>query len=88
METPQPVEETALAAGPQAERKAGESMTKPLKGPYRLCGFTVLKAPSGVISHTPCWVCFYGCWGHFCGGFWELVWNVLTEYKHDEHLIM
>ncbi len=53
----------------------------------RLCGFVIYREPAGVISRTPCWVCFYGYWGHFCEGFWELLWNVLTEYKHDRHII-
>lgn len=52
-------------------------------------GHVIYREKPGVLSEGPCWVCWYGqgCWGHFCDGFWELIWNVITEYKHDRHLI-
>lgn len=53
----------------------------------RIFGFYIHRIEAGQISEGPCWACWYGCWGHFTDGFFELIWNVITEYKHDRHLI-
>lgn len=48
METPQPVEATALAAGPQAERKAGEAMIQlPTSEKYECRIKAVVVVPNG-----------------------------------------
>lgn len=54
---------------------------------FTLFGFLVFKEQAGVISKDPCWVCLYPGYGHFCSGFFELVRNVIREYKNDRHLV-
>lgn len=53
---------------------------------FRLFGFTVWKEPPGVISEGACWICCYSMYMHCCGGFWELIYNVITEYKSEHHI--
>ena len=49
--------------------------------------FTFGREKAGTISPGPCWFCYYGCWGHYCGGFFELWWDVYSRYKNDQCLI-
>ena len=49
--------------------------------------FSLHREDGGVISKEPCWVLFYGCWGHY-GSIPEILREVLTEFKHDKHLVM
>lgn len=53
----------------------------------KLFGFTIYREKPGVISKGPCWVCFYGYWMHADYPFWRLIWNVVTEFKNDRHLV-
>lgn len=53
----------------------------------RLFGFIVEKEKPGVISPGACWVCFYGCWMHTGETLASLLWNVVTEFKADRHLV-
>ena len=47
----------------------------------------ILKEKAGVISPTPCWIATYDCYLHTNNTLMGLLWSLLTEYKHDRHLV-
>ena len=47
----------------------------------------IFRERAGVISKQPCWVCWYGCWLHTADSLLALLWSVVTEWKHDRHLV-
>jgi hypothetical protein len=49
--------------------------------------FSLHREDGGVIGKEPCWVLFYGGYAHY-GSIRGILWEVLTEFKHDKHLAM
>lgn len=49
--------------------------------------FSLHREEGGGIGKEPYWVLFYSCYGHY-GSIPEILWEVLTEFKHDKHLAM
>jgi hypothetical protein len=49
--------------------------------------FSLHREEGGVIGKEPCWVLFYGGYAHY-GSIRVILWEVLTEFKHDKHLSM
>lgn len=47
----------------------------------------IFREKAGVISEGPVWVCKYSCYLHASRSLLALIWNVLTEYKHDRHIV-
>ena len=50
--------------------------------------FTLFREQAGVISKGPCWVLFYGCYGHYSESLIKLLIEAAREYKDDKHLAM
>ena len=55
--------------------------------PLELFGFTLFREDPGVISSGPRWVCFYDCYMHADESLPRLIWSLITEFRHDRHLI-
>jgi len=55
--------------------------------PLNLFGFTLFREKRGVISLGPCWVCFYDCYMHADESLAGLIWSLVTEFRHDRHLV-
>lgn len=49
--------------------------------------FLIFQERPGVVSEGPCWVCMYDCYLHIEDTLPRLLWNVLTEFRHDRHLV-
>ena len=50
--------------------------------------FRIFQEKSGVISPHPVWCCVYdGCYLHTCDSLPKLLWEVLTEFRHEKHLV-
>lgn len=45
------------------------------------------KEKPGVISPNSCWVCFYDCYMHADESLIKLLYSIITEFKHDKHLV-
>lgn len=46
---------------------------------------TIFREYPGVVSDDICWVCIYGPYLHIEATLPRLLWNVLTEFRHDRH---
>ena len=53
----------------------------------RLFGVYFWKEKAGVICPTECWVAVHSCWMHTGSSFFDVAWNVITEWKNDRHLV-
>lgn len=53
---------------------------------FKFGKFAILRENPGVISQAHCWVCTYDWYLHAEDSLIGLLWNILTEYKHDRHL--
>lgn len=53
----------------------------------RIGNYQIFKEKAGMISLGPCWVCFYPGYLHAHDTLLGLLWQVVTEYKHDKHLV-
>lgn len=53
----------------------------------RLFGFGIFREKPGVISKDAVWVCFYSHYIHTGDTLASLLWDVVTEYKNDRHLV-
>lgn len=50
----------------------------------------IFRERAGVISPGNCWVCLYGGvpgWMHTSESLPKLLWEVVTEWKNDRHLV-
>lgn len=45
------------------------------------------KEKPGVISESSIWVCSYSCYLHIHESLIRLILEVITQYKHDRHLV-
>ena len=55
-----------------------------------LFGVLLFRERVGVISPGPCWVCTYGGvpgWLHANEGLLPLLWEVITEWQADRHVV-
>jgi hypothetical protein len=50
--------------------------------------FSIHLEDPGIISPGPCWVLFYGMYAHYNASLFGLLWEVITEFKSDKHLVM
>lgn len=53
----------------------------------KILWFYITKEKPGVISENSCWVITYQCWLHTGVSLIDVLWNVITEYKNDRHLV-
>lgn len=65
----------------------GSILRRLLMKRFNLFGFLLFRERAGVISPGPCWVITYDCYMHCDENLLRLLWNVITEYKHDRHLV-
>lgn len=54
---------------------------------FRLWQHSIWLERPGVVSEQAVWVCYYDGYMHIHHWFIPLIWNVLTEYKHDRHAV-
>ncbi len=47
----------------------------------------IFKEEADVISNYPIWVCIDKCWMYTDESLLRLLWIIITEYKHNKHLI-
>lgn len=47
----------------------------------------IYKEPAGVISSVPIWIAMYSCYMHCNESFWSLIWELITEFKNEKHLV-
>lgn len=47
----------------------------------------IFKQKAGVISENDCWVAMYAGHMHIEDTLLKLLWSLLTEWKHDRHLV-
>lgn len=56
-------------------------------GMFFVPGCSIHHQVPGVISENYCWVVMYPGYLHIKDSFLSVLWEVLTEYKHDKHLV-
>lgn len=49
--------------------------------------FLIFKEKSGVISEDPCWVIFKDGYMYCHDTLPQVLWQFVTEYKHDKHIV-
>lgn len=47
----------------------------------------IWKQKAGVISKGPCWCAYFGGYLYIEDTLLKLLWVMLTEWKHDRHLV-
>jgi len=49
----------------------------------------IWREKSGVVSPGPAWCCSYGggCYLHVCDSLPQLLWEILTEFRDENHLV-
>ena len=47
----------------------------------------IYKEKAGVISEKPIWMCWHRCWLYTADSFLSLIIILITEWKHDRHLV-
>ena len=45
------------------------------------------KEKAGVISPDECWVIFHGCWMYTGDTLRQALWQMISEYRSDRHLV-
>lgn len=53
----------------------------------RVGNFILSKEKAGVISKEEICICIYSCYLHANESLVKLLYEVVTEYKHDRHLV-
>lgn len=54
---------------------------------FRISIFSFWKEGPGIVGPKSCWCCGYDCYLHIHESFLGLLWEVLTEFKRDRHLV-
>ena len=49
--------------------------------------FRIWKENPGVISRGTSWCCSYSSYLHIHDNLHQLLWEVITEFRHDRHLV-
>jgi len=47
----------------------------------------IFREKPGVISPGHIWVGMYDCYMHYNESLWKLVWEMVTQYRDDHHLV-
>lgn len=47
----------------------------------------LIREKAGVISSVPIWIFFDSCWMYEDESLLRLFWKVITEWRHDRHII-
>ena len=55
---------------------------------FKIFGIVFWKEKPGVVSPGPAWCCSYSsCFIHIQDSLPSLLWEILTEFRHDKHLV-
>jgi len=54
---------------------------------FKVFGLVFWKEKPGVISPGPVWCCVYDCYLHTHDSLLLLIWEVITEFRHDRHVV-
>ena len=47
----------------------------------------IFKEQGGMISNEPIWICFESCYMYVSPTLFGLIWQVITEWRHDRHTV-
>ena len=53
----------------------------------RAAAVKIFRARAGMISAGPCWVIFVGCYMYIGDTLLGALWQCVTEYQDDKHLV-